>query len=290
MKTDKSSFITLTHSLPNRRALSVDALYSLFFFTRTPDFFFGGECHAPWEMVYVVRGRVGVSADDRVYSLAAGDIIFHQPMEFHKIWSEDGSSPQTLIASFDLSGPYVHRLRGSVFHLTEEPLAILSSLLAVLGIAGAEAELPQSISYTEKETLPQTVFPLLEALLLSLTVTEQNPIDTQKGEMERLYTAIVTLLEKNLTGKITVAQIASALGISETTAKSCFASYAGTGIHKYFLKLKLRTAIELLRDGHTVSEVSDRLGFANPNYFGIVFKRETGKTPGSFRVSGQKDA
>lgn len=288
MKTDKSSFITMTHSQPNRRALSVDALYSLFFFTRTPNFFFGGECHTPWEMVYVVRGRVGVSADDRVYSLAAGDVIFHQPMEFHKIWSEDGTSPQTLITSFDLSGPYVHRLRGSVFHLTDEPFAILSSLLAVLGIEKNGTDVSQSFSYIDRKDLIQTVFPLLEALLLSLTVAERSPIDAQKGEKERLYTAIVTLLEKNLTGKITVEQIASELNISAATAKSCFAAYAGTGIHKYFLKLKLRTAIELLRDGHTVSEVSDRLGFANPNYFGIVFKRETGKTPGSFRGTGGK--
>jgi len=66
--------------------------------------------------------------------------------------------------------------------------------------------------------------------------------------------------------------------------KTCFSRHAGCGIHKYFLKIKMRTAIQMIRQGCTVSEVSDTLGFNNPNYFSYVFRRETGKRPTDFRL------
>ena len=77
--------------------------------------------------------------------------------------------------------------------------------------------------------------------------------------------------------------VAKLCGVSTATVKNCFSGYAGCGIHKYLLKIKMRNASELLKDGKTVSEVSDILGFSNPNYFSYVFKRETGKTASSFR-------
>ncbi len=287
MKTAKTNLVLLSDPVKNERPLSLEALYSLFYSIHTPDFFFGGECHAPWEMVYVVEGNVGVSADDRVYTLSPGDIIFHQPMEFHRIWSERGSSPKTIIASFDISGTYAHRLRRGVFHLGKAADGILESLFETLKLSDYAPIPGLSVSLIDRGAILQTIFPLLEALLIKLVLSPSLcSIDAQTGEKERLYTAIVTLLEKNLTGKITVAQIASALSISPATAKSCFSEYAGCGIHKYFLKLKIRTAIDFLREGQTVSEVSEYLGFSNPNYFGIVFRRETGKTPGAFRGKG----
>lgn len=68
----KSNLVLLSDPVKNERYLSLAALYSLFYSIHTPDFFFCGECHAPWEMVYVMEGNVGVSADDRVYTLSPG--------------------------------------------------------------------------------------------------------------------------------------------------------------------------------------------------------------------------
>ena len=50
----------------------------------------------------------------------------------------------------------------------------------------------------------------------------------------------------------------------------------------------MRTAIELLEKGALVSEVSEQLGFSNPNYFSLVFKRETGHTAIQHRLNGKR--
>ena len=41
--------------------LSIDQLYSIYSYYYTPQFSFRGECHKPWEIVYVQSGRVIVS-------------------------------------------------------------------------------------------------------------------------------------------------------------------------------------------------------------------------------------
>ena len=52
---------------------------------------------------------------------------------------------------------------------------------------------------------------------------------------------------------------------------------------KYINKLKLYYAKELLRSGYyTVSQVSEKCGFENIQYFSLFIKKETGKTPSQF--------
>ena len=282
MKTDKPFYVELPERQKNERPIFIENTYTLFEAKYPADFYFCGECHTAWEMVYMVEGEVGVTADDRVYSLKTGDVIFHQPMEFHKIWSENGSEPHVLILSFDVSGAYAHRLRGGVFRLWAEPERILAAVRALTGTDVA-IRTRQIIDYRKLPDI-QVAFPLMEAFLMCLADSDKRLLPrTDEGKI-KLYTDIVALLEKNVYGQITIAELADRLQVSTATMKNCFSEYAGCGIHKYFLKIKMRTAIELLEKGASVSEVGERLGFSNPNYFSMVFKRETGHAAIKHRV------
>ena len=48
-------------------------------------------------------------------------------------------------------------------------------------------------------------------------------------------------------------------------------------------KLRHRRAIALLREGHSIKQVSFRLGFSDPAAFSRAFKRWTGSSPGAMR-------
>lgn len=61
--------------------------------------------------------------------------------------------------------------------------------------------------------------------------------------------------------------------------KRIFKEYALTGIHEYFLAIKIGKAKVLLSQGETVNKVAEAIGFYNPNYFSSSFKRITGVTP-----------
>lgn len=278
MKKDKTFIKKLCENQKNKRLLSITGLYSLFEAKHTPEFYFDGECHSPWEMVYVIDGLVGITAGDKIYTLSAGEVVFHKPMEFHKIWSADGTSPQFLICSFDLDGSFSHRISG-VYHLADEAKHCMDSLLNYLYTEFKEP-LAATVNYfkvlDKNETALQIILNQLELMLLYLSRSDNRGPESSANEKMRLYTEIAGILEEHIYDKITILQIAQMCNVSAATVKNCFAEYAGCGVHKYFLNIKIRAAIEMLKNGMTVNEVSDILQFANPNYFSYVFKRETG--------------
>ena len=51
MKKDNLFIRKLTTSKKNIHLISVIRLYSLFKAKHSPEFYFDGECHSPWEMV-----------------------------------------------------------------------------------------------------------------------------------------------------------------------------------------------------------------------------------------------
>ena len=86
-------------------------------------------------------------------------------------------------------------------------------------------------------------------------------------------------MKNNITSSLSVSSIANELNISESMLKRIFNKYAGIGIHKYFLTLKIQEAVYMLDDGMTVTEVSDELNFSSQGYFSRAFKREKGLSP-----------
>ena len=91
--------------------LTIDCFYSFFEVHRDFGFHFPGETHDFWECVYVLNGSIVVSADDRVYTLNPGEIIFHKPMELHKYYVDSASGADLLIFSFSLEGPLSSTLK-----------------------------------------------------------------------------------------------------------------------------------------------------------------------------------
>ena len=78
-----------------------------------------GEAHDFWEVVYVDGGELEVTEDGNVYLLGEGDIIFHAPMEFHRLRSYGGTTPNVTNLSFGTSGVYPKELLSGVFRLDE---------------------------------------------------------------------------------------------------------------------------------------------------------------------------
>lgn len=285
MKTDN-----LFRYLPDKRnakkLLEISASYTMFQGLREPHYGFDGEYHTPWEIVYVLDGHVSATADDRVYTLRKGDMIIHEPMEFHRLFTEEESA-RLFIFTFDMAGEATDKLHDLVLHLSAKQKARLDTILRDIfasvppdAATSTDRQGGENIDYWANT--PDDIFQLalknIEGFLLGIAFDDRSgPQSTAYSENANLYTNIVTLLQDNVCGNISITDIAEKCGVSGTTVKNCFSHYAGCGIHKYFLKLKMRRAMELLADGYSVAAVSDMLGFSSANYFSSVFRRETGK-------------
>lgn len=65
-----------------------------------------------------------------------------------------------------------------------------------------------------------------------------------------------------------------------------FTQTAGVTIEKYFISLRMEKAKELLmHDELSIAEIAWQLGYSTQQIFSTQFKKETGKTPGEYRLN-----
>ena len=248
---------------------------------------FTGEFHPFWEIVYVLDGTVNVSGDERVYTLHKGDMIFHKPMEFHRIWSHRGNEIHVLIMSFRAEGQLMAQLENLVLSLDSERINQIDALISYMREnfcdAGNNFGREMKNKWNDKRGQIQVTLNLLENFLISLPKESMPAKKREKESIAETYKQIIQILNENVDGWITIDEIATECSFSPAQIKRVFAKYSDIGIHKYFLKLKIAAAIKMLGDGKDISEISRTLSFSSQNYFSGAFKRETGFSPTVYR-------
>jgi AraC-like DNA-binding protein len=83
-------------------------------------------------------------------------------------------------------------------------------------------------------------------------------------------------------GEVGIDRVARELGCSRQTLYRRLKAENVT-FEQVLDKLRNRRAIALLREGHSIKQVSFRLGFSDPAAFSRAFKRWTGSSPGTMR-------
>ena len=251
-----------------------------------------------------------MSGDERVYNLTRGSIIFHKPLELHKFIVTGEKGADLFIFSFTAEGPLTAWLGEKVFALTESQQKLLQDLYAFArqsvrnaacchaaessadrgmeGPSGRSTEHPSGWNpdsyrrflepFGRLPAFSQTAASYLELLMLSLA--EAGAVSSASSDPDAvLFSRAVNFLNSNIHRQPSVPEIARFCGVSESGLKRIFDKYAGISVHKYLLKLKIKTAIQLLRGGETVSRTAEVLGFNSQSYFSRAFRRETGISP-----------
>lgn len=112
-----------------QHSIDIDAIITLHYFEYMKNFEFKGESHNFWEFLYVDKGTVAVRADDTCTTLYTGDIIFHQPNEFHAIKSIGKDSPNLVAMSFTSSSQAMSFFVNKSFTLSMEERAMISRII-----------------------------------------------------------------------------------------------------------------------------------------------------------------
>ena len=200
-------------------------------------------------------------------------LLFHKPMEFHRLIADGKNSSHLKIISFTAEGELMKRFENRCFNLSlseQDSFAEITDYFLKSNIAYSNE--PKSFDY-----LSNMATTLLESFLLRLSEkSEYTPKNISYNE--DIYYKIVQAMKNNCDKSLTVNDIAILLNMSASNVKRVFAIYSDIGIAKYFLNLRIRRAKELLNEGMSSYEVAEKLGF-KPNYFYTVFKREVGTTP-----------
>ncbi len=239
------------------------------------DFTFLGEKHDFFEVVYVLDGIIEVTEDEKIYKMGERDIIFHAPNEFHRIRSDQNSSPHVLNVSFKLNGDLPQSLKEGVMHLSsalhEEYVKTVGMLAGVL---------------RESDGDPTALFEIscrLSALFLRLSQESKATDSLCVTAGAKTYSAVVQMMQREVNRNLCAEDFAKANYISISYLKKLFYHYAGISPKSYYHNLRRTEAKRLLLSGATVSEVSESMNFSSPAYFTVFFKNQTGLTPTEYR-------
>lgn len=270
------------------KVIEIESLVSIFEANYDGAYYFPGEFHPFWELVYVMKGEVCVSGDEKVYTLRAGEMIFHKPMEFHRLWSANGKEFHVFITAFRAGGPLTGAFENLALSLSKWQKSEIERLRSFVRrhFPNKNGNYHTAIfrEWNERRSEVQLVFNMLERFLLSVSGGSEIEVkSTDSSGVSELYRQIISKLNENVYGQITLRELAEQCNFSTAQLKRAFSVYSDIGIHKYFLKLKIAMSIRLLGKGMPISEISRTLSFSNQNYFSAVFRRETGLPPTEYK-------
>jgi|GEM_PF-2009458 len=109
---------------------------------------------------------------------------------------------------------------------------------------------------------------------------------SHQSRLPRLVRETLSYIDEHLDEPITLESTALQNGVTAQHLSRTFAAELGQSFVDYVTETRITRARELLlRPGHSVKEVAYLSGYTDPNYFGRVFKKISGVTPGEYQRS-----
>ncbi len=273
--------------------VNIHKLISIRYYEFDKDFVFKGESHDFWEVVYVDSGEVEIDAGERKLYLKQGEIVFHEPNEFHTI-RPFNKAANVFIISFVSSSKTMNFFKKKNFILTPQLRRNIASILE----EHTQTFKPMFFDDHKLELLEtpliggqQMIKTYLEQLLIMIIRHEQKHYEARifpsKESMEsHLASCIMDIIDKNIYNKISVEDICKKLNYSKAYISKVFKEATGYTLLEYTLLQKIKEAKLLIREQkYSFTQISDMLCFDNPHYFSTVFKRVTNMTPTKYKTS-----
>lgn len=291
-----------------KKEITIDSIITIHYFEYMKDFVFKGESHDFWEFLYVDNGTVSVCSDDTWLTLNTGDIIFHQPNEFHAIKSIGKNSPNLIAISFVCDSPAMDFFIQKNFTLTDEERALISRIISEGRKSFAT---PMHIPSVEQVQIKdETPFASQQLILLYLelfliTAVRNHPENTatrtslpkaspeKKATKQERIEKILQYMEFHICEQIKITDICDAFSISRSSLQALFHETMNCGVIDYFNNMKIQRAKDIIRDGTmNFTEIAYFLSYSSLPYFSKQFKAATGMSPSEYSssVKGITDA
>ncbi|CDH22218.1 GlxA family transcriptional regulator [Xenorhabdus bovienii] len=103
-------------------------------------------------------------------------------------------------------------------------------------------------------------------------------------QFDEMVSIAQSYIKQHVTSQITIKDIATHVGVSESTLIRRFKGQVGVSPHKYMLDQRLLIAKQLLQDNSlTLLYIAQLVGFKDPHYFSKVFEQHFKLTPVAYR-------
>lgn len=259
-------------------SLDISEIYTKFYQEKGTNYNFSGEKHSYWELTYVDKGELLTTIDGVSYHLKQGDLIFYAPMQFHTQSTFEKISSSYLTINFKMNFNHADLLCNKIFSLQRDSYFIVTKLIE---------ELSNDNLYSNDLSLCYLKQLIIQMLRLDNSQFHSKPTTHMQQTYENeLLNDILLYIDNNIYEKISVSTLCEHFCISTSMLHSLFRKNMNNTAKNYINELKLSKSKELIRNStHTLSEISEMLGFSSIHYFSKKFKSYFNISPTEYSKS-----
>ena len=259
-------------------SLDISEIYTKFYQEKGTNYNFSGEKHSYWELTYVDKGELLTTIDRVSYHLKQGDLIFYAPMQFHTQSTFEKISSSYLTINFKMNFNHADLLCNKIFSLKRDSYFIVTRLIE---------ELSNDNLYSNDLSLCYLKQLIIQMLRLDNSHFHSKPTTHMQQTYENeLLNDILLYIDDNIYEKISVSTLCDHFCISTSMLHSLFRKNMNNTAKNYINELKLSKSKELIRNStHTLSEISEMLGFSSIHYFSKKFKSYFNISPTEYSKS-----
>ena len=259
-------------------SLDISEIYTKFYQEKGTNYNFSGEKHSYWELTYVDKGELLTTIDRVSYHLKQGDLIFYAPMQFHTQSTFEKISSSYLTINFKMNFNHADLLCNKIFSIQRDSYFIVTRLIE---------ELSNDNLYSNDLSLCYLKQLIIQMLRLDNSHFHSKPTTHMQQTYENeLLNDILLYIDNNIYEKISVSTLCEHFCISTSMLHSLFRKNMNNTAKNYINELKLSKSKELIRNStHTLSEISEMLGFSSIHYFSKKFKSYFNISPTEYSKS-----
>lgn len=252
------------------KGLQFQQLHTFLYQEFATDFYFRGEQHAPYELVYVNQGELHNLVRGQDILLRQHTFMLIDRNDWHTQYSD--AAIRFLTVSFQANDPKLSALSGKAFSATLRQQELFRKMLQ------------QDLQEEYAEEYVQTLFKLLLLELLQQVDTEGFPaLPPAKHSENAIVDQAIQIISENTRNKFTLEALSQAVHVSIPYLHKLFQTHLGISPGKYITKIRMEECKLLLRQEQlTMGQIAQQLGFSSLQQFSRQFRNVCGVTPSQY--------
>ena len=279
------------------KEISISGIYTFYYLEHSKSYYYVGEKHNFWELVYVDSGEISAIADSNGYTLSQGDIIFHKPMEFHSMAAVNKKPHNVLVITFETDSPAMDFFSNKIFTVNPTQKKLLNLILKEFrdafgafysSVRKCDFTLDQHQKWAYEIGVLHIEHFLLELMREDYYVKRSGKINklAKKNVENAIVESIKEYLSENLYANLTLADICNHFNMSKSYLCQLFKNETEFGIIDYYIDLKIKEAKFLIREGRlNFTQIAEKLGYNSLQHFTRTFKTKVKMPPRLYEKS-----
>ncbi|MBE5876714.1 MAG: helix-turn-helix domain-containing protein [Lachnospiraceae bacterium] len=251
------------------------------------DFPVGPHSHNAVELYYTLSDLPDVLLNDTVSAVPAGTLIIIPPFCVHQLYHEAGKVYERYILSIHT------QWLDSVFCAPQDYFSYFKESASPLLLTPNDIMRDKWMNgLNQLAAFPSTTMPEAMACFFSLLSYLEQMIKQLSPESshhfpisstQKRINEIIAYIQEHIYENLTVSELATHFYLHPDYLSRLFKNHTHVSVNQYIILQKIATAQSLLREGYTVAQVQETLGYSSYAYFFKTFQKTTGMSPSKYR-------